>query len=83
MQKYLQDLGIVAPPLVLSVVGAVECCHISVHVLENQGKTAGGCIMCLASQRDLGFKQTGSFLEPGLHVFFPNGTWSCNFVEEE
>lgn len=31
-----------------------------------EGKTAGGCIMCLASQRDLGFKQTGSFLEPGL-----------------
>ncbi len=31
-----------------------------------EGKTAGGCIMWLAWQRDLGFKQTGSFLEPGL-----------------
>jgi hypothetical protein len=23
------------------------------------------------------------FVSTGLHVFFPNGTWSCNFVEEE
>lgn len=57
MQKYLQDLGIVAQPLVLSVGGGVECCHISVHVLENQGewKEEAPCLPVCANEQGLGF----------------------------